>query len=388
MLFQSDHVRVTAEPGTATLWLDFPGDPVNALDLARLRALDAALDAVERHPAVAILVLRSAKPAGFCAGVRPAALASLTTAADAAGFAAAGQRVCDRLAALGATTVAYLDGPCLGAGLELALACDHRLVVSRTTTHLGFPAAPHGIGPCLGGTVRLRERVGPRRAAEVLRAGATLSGREARALGLVDDAFCERRGKIELRAFLDALERRGPRPRRPRASSGFAAERREFARSLDTPAARAEIARQLERLASPSAAPFPAVVGLVGENGPAARLAADAALRGSAVVVCGDGAGVFAGIAAALARGFVTPLEAAQARARVTTSPTFAGFERAGLVFVAADAPAEELTAVLRPRCVVVSCGRPSSTLAPASLVGKGAGGLGSAPLPAPRVAA
>ena len=47
MLFESAHVRVTAEHGTATLWLAFPGDPVNALDLARLRDLDAALAAVE-----------------------------------------------------------------------------------------------------------------------------------------------------------------------------------------------------------------------------------------------------------------------------------------------------------------------------------------------------
>ena len=68
MLFESAHVRVTAEHGTATLWLAFPGEPVNALDLARLRDLDAALAVVGTNPFVRILVVRSAKPAGFCAG--------------------------------------------------------------------------------------------------------------------------------------------------------------------------------------------------------------------------------------------------------------------------------------------------------------------------------
>jgi enoyl-CoA hydratase/carnithine racemase len=357
MLFRSDHVRVSAEFGTATLWLDFPGEPVNALDLARLRELDAALAAVEANPSVNILVVRSAKPAGCCAGIHPEALASLTTAADRAAFAWVGQQVFTRLATLSAVTVAFLDGPCLGAGLELALACDHRLVLCRPTTHLGFPAAPHGIPPCFGGTVRLRKQLGRRAADQLLASGRTLSGREARALGLVDHAFCERRGKIELRTFLDALERRGPRPKPGLELVGFADERRALARALDA----AAVARQLEALrplrvfpepANP-VPPFPAVVGLLGEDDDASRLAAEAALRGSEVVASGSAAGVLAGIAVALARGFVTPLEAEQTRGRVTVSQSLAGFDRAGLVLAAEGERLDELAEVVRPRCVV-----------------------------------
>src|SRR3954463_5015275 len=101
------HVRVTTEYGTATVWLDFPGDPVNALDRARLAELDAALAAVAADPFTNIVVLRSARPAGFCAGLAPAADASLTPPADRAAFAAFGQRVADRLADLPQTTVAF-----------------------------------------------------------------------------------------------------------------------------------------------------------------------------------------------------------------------------------------------------------------------------------------
>ena len=312
MLFASDRVRVAAEYGTATLWLGYPGEPVNALDLARLRELDAALDAVERNPSVTILVVRSAKPAGFCAGVHPAALASLPTDADRAAFAAAGQRTLDRLAALPVPTVAFIDGPCLGAGLELALACTHRLCVARPTTHLGFPDFP----PCFGGSARLRQRIG-RRAEQLLTSGRTLSGREARTLGLVDDAFCERRGKIELRTFLDRLERTPWRAVSRGATDGFAAERRRFAAALGTAAAQATIARQLAALTVP-AVPLPDVVGLVGDSDAAAQLGAAVALNGGRVLLDGDPTGVFAGIAVALARGFITPLEAEQARGRVT----------------------------------------------------------------------
>src|SRR3982751_6683175 len=96
MLFESAHVRVTAEYGVGTLWLGFPGEPVNALDAPRLAELDAALTAIERDPFLNALVVRSAKPAGFCAGLHPSA----AEIGDRLAFAARGQRVFARLAAL------------------------------------------------------------------------------------------------------------------------------------------------------------------------------------------------------------------------------------------------------------------------------------------------
>ncbi len=353
MLFESAHARVAAEYGTATLWLGFPGEPVNALDLARLRELDAALAAAEANPALHTLVVRSAKPAGFCAGVHPEALASLPTAADRAAFSWAGQRVLDRLARLPFPTVAFIDGPCLGAGLELALACTFRLCVARPTTHLGFPDAPRGVPACLGGSVRLRQRVGRRVAEQLLGSGRTLSGREARRLGLVDHAFCERRAKIELRTFLDGLERSQPVGREPQGGTGYAAERRAFARAAFPVPPPARLPASLNPVP-----PLPAVVGLVGDDEDAARVAAEVALRGGEVVVSGDADGVLAGIEVALARGFVTPLEARQARARVTVVEGFAGFDRCGLVLTDAR-PGEELLRAVRPRCLVATVVRP-----------------------------
>jgi enoyl-CoA hydratase/carnithine racemase len=220
MLFESDHVRVTAEYGVGTLWLAFPGAPVNALDAPRLTELSAAVAAVARDPFLNALVVRSAKPAGFCAGLHP----DVADVTDRASFAAHGQRALARLAAVPFTTVAFIDGPCLGAGLELALACDHRVCVATPTTHLGFPQR----FTCFGGGPRLRSRFG-RKAQALIESGHTLSGREALALGLVDRACCARRAKIELRTFLDELERRPRVPHRVPDESGFAQERADFA---------------------------------------------------------------------------------------------------------------------------------------------------------------
>ncbi|MBN9523092.1 enoyl-CoA hydratase/isomerase family protein [bacterium] len=325
------HVRVTTEYGTATVWLDFSGEPVNALDRARLAELEATLEAVAANPFVNIVVLRSARPAGFCAGLRPDL--GLTHPADRAAFAYFGQRVAERLANLPQTTVAFLDGPVLGAGLELALACDHRLVLSRITTHLGFTGAT-----CLGGAVRLRRLVGARGADDLLTSGRTLSGREAVRIGLADHAFCERRGKIELRTFLDTLERRGPRPRERVELVGLAAERCAFAAATPTVVARPALPPTLNPIP-----PFPGVIGLLTADADAARFAAEAALGGGRVVVGGDRTAVDAAIAAARARGFVTPLEAEQATARVTIG----AFDRAGLVLTDGAVPA------VGRRCVV-----------------------------------
>ncbi|MDW8198713.1 MAG: hypothetical protein RMJ56_14040, partial [Gemmataceae bacterium] len=81
---------------------------------------------------------------------------------------------------------------------------------------------------CFGGGPRLRRLLG-RRADELLACGHMLSGREARAIGLVDRAFCARRAQIELQTFLDELQRHPRCPVRRADDSGWAAERRAFA---------------------------------------------------------------------------------------------------------------------------------------------------------------
>lgn len=349
MLFESKHLRVTAEYGTATLWLGFPGELANALDVARIRELDRAIRAVAALPSVQILVIRSANTAGFCAGIHPNALASLSSPADRSAFAWFGQQVFNRLAQLEAVSIAIIDGPCLGAGLELALACDYRLCVARPTTRLGFPDRI----ACFGGSSRLTNLLG-RRGEAFLSSGRMLSGREAWNLKLVDLAYCERRSKIELRSFLDRLELHPFKPHPPSDSVGLASERRVFAAFSPSPASASTISLSLNPIPR-----FPETVGLLGDDAEAALLASEVALRGGTVVVSGNRSVVYAGIDAARARGFITPLEADQARRRIRSSETLADFRHAGLVFVAQGHDPFRLATTVLPR-VLVCVIRPS----------------------------
>jgi enoyl-CoA hydratase/carnithine racemase len=364
MLYESPHVRVEAADGVATLWLEFPGRPVNALTPARLAEFDRGLSAVSANSHLKVLVIRSGRPAGFCGGLDPEALAGLTTDEARAAFAVAGQRVLNRLAAAEKVTLAFVEGPCLGPGLELALACDYRLAVAGPDSRLGFPDAAWGLPPCWGGATRLG-----RRAAGLL-AGEVLTAREAQRAGLVDDAFCARRAKIELRTYLDRLQIR-PRkalPGWPRwgksVTESLAAERAAFRAALRSPAVGEALTGgrlELDETANP-VPPFPELVGLIGTDDRAAALVVEVALRGTAAVVAtgGDnGSSLMSNalsraLAEAVGRGRATPLEAEQARGRIRVQ---AGAECAAAAgwAVAVDPAGPPLAFVehrLRPRAV------------------------------------
>src|SRR5204862_3420916 len=112
--------------------------------------------------------------------------ADVRTPEEAAALSAAGQQLFDKLELLPIPTLAVVHGPCLGGGLELALACDYRLVVDAPGTQLGLPEVELGLLPGWGGTQRLPRVVGLERALEVILGGKRLDGREAFHWGLAD----------------------------------------------------------------------------------------------------------------------------------------------------------------------------------------------------------
>ncbi len=203
MLFQSETVTVEKDhDGSAFLKIDVPGQAHNVISRRVLADLDAALDAVAAGPRLPLLVLRSGKQAGFLVGADLHGFLEISDAAAAEALSAQGQRLFDKLAALSMPTLAAIHGPCLGGGLELALACDYRLVLDRPNTQLGLPEVRLGLLPGWGGTQRLPRVVGLRRALEIILQGKRLGAREALKAGLADVAPV---GEAELRTQLAYL---------------------------------------------------------------------------------------------------------------------------------------------------------------------------------------
>jgi enoyl-CoA hydratase/carnithine racemase len=99
-------------------------------------------------------------------------------------FAGSLQDAFSRLEQLPVPTVAVINGPAVGGGLELALSCDIR--VATPEAQLGLPEVGVGLLPGAGGTQRLPALIGPGAARRLILTGELICGTEAARIGLVE----------------------------------------------------------------------------------------------------------------------------------------------------------------------------------------------------------
>jgi enoyl-CoA hydratase/carnithine racemase len=190
-----------SELGVVTLRLDNPARR-NALDAELVGAIRSAVAEVRDDPAVRCLVVTGTDGA-FCSG------------ADLGGLIAAGTSVLGRREILASyyqvflevrdldvPTVAAVNGPAIGAGLNLALCCDLR--VAAESARFGATFVRLGIHPGGGSTHLLTRLIGPERAARLVLTGELVRGADALAMGLVSSVVPD----AELGAAVDALTAR------------------------------------------------------------------------------------------------------------------------------------------------------------------------------------
>jgi enoyl-CoA hydratase len=173
------HVQLRRDERIWWVGLDRPAKH-NALDQAMVNELDTVLAEARREPC--ILIIHSTTPGVFAAGADLAELRDRT--ADAA-LLAINAGLFERIEAHRWPTVALVDGPALGGGCELALACDFRLATPSAV--FAQPELSLGILAGAGANWRLPQLVGIGTARRMLYAGARLTAAEALAAGLVDE---------------------------------------------------------------------------------------------------------------------------------------------------------------------------------------------------------
>ncbi len=202
------------DDGCGALWVDVPGEKVNLLGAAVMRELEEHLDRAAVDARLAALVFASRKPGVFFAGADVKEIQAVRDEQAAYAAVRQGQLILDKIARLPFPTVAAVDGPCLGGGLELALACAHRVVSDNPKTQLGLPEVKVGIIPGFGGTQRLPRLVGLQQALRMILNGSSVDGRRAAKTGLADAC-------VPAAAVVDeavALALRAARQRAPRAA--------------------------------------------------------------------------------------------------------------------------------------------------------------------------
>ncbi|HEV7242450.1 MAG TPA: 3-hydroxyacyl-CoA dehydrogenase NAD-binding domain-containing protein, partial [Thermoanaerobaculia bacterium] len=177
---------IEREGDLAILWFDLPGEKVNKFSSAILRELASVLDTIAASDAKK-LIIASRKRGIFIAGADITEFTTVSGIDDAKAFVKLGQQVFTKLQSLKQTTVAAIDGVCLGGGCELALSCDWRVMSDSPRAQIGLPEVKLGIFPAWGGTSKLPRLIGLPAALDMILNGKAFDGKRAKRAGLVDE---------------------------------------------------------------------------------------------------------------------------------------------------------------------------------------------------------
>ena len=175
--------RPEGAPGVALLTINRPRK-LNAISMATLREMEAAIEALAVDSGVRALVITGAGERAFAAGADISEIQGLHGASGGMEMSRFGQRVFGRLEAMPKPVIAAINGYCFGGGFELALAADVR--VAADTAQFAQPEIDLGIIPGFGGTQRLPRVVGRDRAKKLMMTGERFSAAEAYRLGVID----------------------------------------------------------------------------------------------------------------------------------------------------------------------------------------------------------
>ena len=177
-------------------------DARNAVSQAMLAELSAAFRGVSSDQSCRVVVL-SGEGDHFCAGADFAEIE-----AGPAAFERAFAGVLSEITRLPVPVVAAIQGAALGAGCQIALACD--LAVAATDARIGIPSSRLGIVIGFENIERLVLSVGPKRAAELLYTGRPVSGETAAAWGLVNQAVPAERLVDRVQEIAEAIASSAP----------------------------------------------------------------------------------------------------------------------------------------------------------------------------------
>lgn len=184
-VLRGEPVRLTFADGIATLTLDRP-DNLNAASEAMMRSLERRLAEAALLPGLRVVILTGSGRA-FCAGgdlveFEAALNAGGTKLIDTLRY---NQDVIQMVEDLPVPVIGAVNGVAVAGGLELLLCCD--IIVAAEEARLGDGHARYGVVPAGGASVRLGERIGPSRAAQLFYTAATVDATTAAAWGLVNE---------------------------------------------------------------------------------------------------------------------------------------------------------------------------------------------------------
>jgi enoyl-CoA hydratase/carnithine racemase len=198
-------IRYEVRDNVAEILLDNP--PVNALDRGLMEDLLATLERAGRDNEVGAVVIASAVPGRFCAGLDLGTYLKSSPADAREIVDALYARLCDIQFNLGKPSIAAISGAARGGGMSLAISCD--MIVAADNATFGYPEIEIGLLPAIHYT-HLPRIVGRYRAFDLLFTGRAFGAHEALEIGLISRSVPEANVMEEARSLARQFAAKSP----------------------------------------------------------------------------------------------------------------------------------------------------------------------------------
>jgi enoyl-CoA hydratase len=199
-------IIVETKDRTLLIKLNRP-DVLNALRLDTFLDIEQALNDFSNADEIRAMIITGVGDRAFSAGGDIRALLNMNSS-DAASFAAMTHRILNKMEGIPKPIIAAVNGLALGAGCDLAIACD--IVVASEKAQFGEPPSCLGITTPFGGTQRLPRIVGPKRAKQLFFTGEIIDAETALRFGLVNKVVKHEELLLETRKLVEKILERAP----------------------------------------------------------------------------------------------------------------------------------------------------------------------------------
>ncbi|WP_166738844.1 3-hydroxyacyl-CoA dehydrogenase NAD-binding domain-containing protein [Psychromonas algarum] len=199
------HIQIEKNDWLIRVTFDLQDQKINKLSAEVMKELCKLIKEIKTLPQK-IVSFESAKKNIFIAGADIEELQQIEDPEMAREKAQLGQKIFKQIELLPQTTVAIIDGACVGGGCELALACDFRLASDNSKTKIGLPEVKLGIIPGWGGTQRLPRLIGLTEALTIILAGKIVPAAKAYRIKLVDQVISSAQIALQKEQFLENLK--------------------------------------------------------------------------------------------------------------------------------------------------------------------------------------
>jgi 3-hydroxyacyl-CoA dehydrogenase/enoyl-CoA hydratase/3-hydroxybutyryl-CoA epimerase len=173
--------------GILTVSIDVPNESLNVFNQQVSDDVEELTQEIAQNNDIKAVIFISAKASGFIAGADIKMLDAVDNASEGCAISNNAHRLLDKIANSNKPHIVAIDGVCLGAGYELALACHYRIASDNRATKIGLPEVMIGVLPGGTGTTKLPRLINLAAALDMLLTGKQLDSKRAKRLGLIDE---------------------------------------------------------------------------------------------------------------------------------------------------------------------------------------------------------